>query len=108
MIWLRGFILSAAIALISSNAIAAPRCIAEYNSDTHAVEDPSAIAKKGEKIQITQMRVDKHTGAASFCAHGDYCYPTSGLDIITPCKISALPDPDMLDADVDEWFYYPE
>jgi hypothetical protein len=84
-----------------------PRCLALFNSDTPAIEDSDSVAEKGGTIKISLYRVNKKTGAASFCAHGDYCYPTSGLDIITPCTIPVSPDPPIGKAFEEEWIYSP-
>jgi uncharacterized protein len=81
----------------------AVRCMARVRSDTPAVESPSAILKKGEEWgPVTQVRVNKKSGEISYCAHGDYCYRASGIELFA-CIISAKPDSE----DTDEWTYNP-
>src|SRR5579871_4720289 len=59
-------------------AQAADICKAVALRDVAAVDNPEAILKAGAfQLAVTEYRVDKKTGIASFCAHGGSCYPVS-------------------------------
>lgn len=62
--------------------------MAKVVKDVGAEESPSSVMKKGRVwAQITQVRVNKKSGKTTYCAHGDYCYDSSAIDIVTPCRI---------------------
>src|SRR5262249_12945164 len=51
-------------------------CKAIALRDIPSVDNPDAILKAGTyQKAVTQYRLDKKTGIASFCAHGGSCYP---------------------------------
>ncbi len=82
-------------------ARAADICEAIALRDVSAVENPDSVLKRGERdAAITQYRVNKKSGKATFCSHGGYCYPADALKL-TNCKIGAR---DAID-DPDEVFY---
>lgn len=81
------------------------RCMAYTFSDDKPMEakdDPSITGHKaGEQWgPVTQVEVDKKTGEAFYCAHGDYCYPAS-REWVSNCVIAHMPD----DNDPDTQFY---
>ena len=81
----------------------ARRCTANVLSDAPAIEDPTAVLKRGAAWgPVTQVKVNKKTGAMAYCAHGDYCYPATGIEV-SACSIDAKPD----GTDDDEWIYTP-
>jgi len=92
----------------SLSAETSQRCLAKFTSDTRAVENPDAVVHSGFVIQVTELRIDRVTGAASFCAHGDYCYPVGGLELVTKCSFQTSPDPEIAKIDPSTWFYYPQ
>lgn len=100
----------AAIALLAAApALAAPptapRCMMRVTEATPAVENPSAMLKAGTRWgPVTQIWVDRKTGAMRACAHGDYCYPTTHLAFATACTIPAAAAGG---ADPDAWLYEP-
>jgi len=83
-------------------ARAADICTAIALRDVPAVQEPSAVLKKGQiDDAITQYRVNKRTGRTFFCSHGGYCYPTHievGGDLLealklTNCRVADKPEP---------------
>lgn len=52
---------------------------------------------------VTQVRVAKKDGSATYCAHGDYCFPAAALELVGPCRIHSTPEDDE-----DAWRYSPE
>jgi len=83
------------------------RCIVRAVSPTGAIEIPESVMAAGSLFgPITQIRVERSTGRISFCAHGSYCYPSTNLEFVTPCKIDSRPQPS-IDKDGTEWLYSP-
>jgi hypothetical protein len=84
------------LGLVATSALAADICEAIALRDVPALESPTDILREGQyDTAITQYRIDRNTGNASFCSHGGYCYPAS-LNIagrriealrLTNCKI---------------------
>ena len=92
---------AAVLPMATSPSRAADICKAVALRDVAAIEAPDSILRKGETdTAITQYRVNKKTKAASFCSHGGYCYPASGLKLLN-CKIGGKDDYD----DPEEVFY---
>lgn len=101
------------LALMTSSAFGADLCKAVALRDVPAIESPASIIPKGGiDAAITQYRVEKATGIASFCSHGGYCYPThvfiNGRKVealrLTNCKIGKrdpFPDKEYTFYDVD-------
>lgn len=98
------------VAASAMPAFAADICEAIALRDVPALENPSSILQRGERdTAITQYRVNKATGMASFCSHGGYCYPThvfvDGRKVealrLTNCKVGKMDDYD----DPDDFFY---
>jgi hypothetical protein len=89
MITMRTFIvLGISIAAIGTARGAGDLCEAIALRDVPAIEDPSSILKRGEHdTAITQFRVDKKTGATSYCSHGGYCYLAEALQL-TSCRMA--------------------
>jgi hypothetical protein len=91
-------------------AAAADICEAIALRDVPALEDPTSILPAGKRdTAITQYRVNKKTGMASFCSHGGYCYPTQvfvdGQKVealrLTNCKVGKKDGYN----DPDDYFY---
>ena len=91
-------------------ARAADICEAVALRDIAALESPTSILRRGERDEaVTQYRVNKKTGEASFCSHGGSCYPASvtenGRKVealrLTNCKVGTRDPYD----DPDEVFY---
>ena len=62
---------------------------------TNAVENPASALKVGQTFgPVTQVRVSKGRAQISYCARGTYCYPSTDLELVSPCRIAALPDSD--------------
>jgi hypothetical protein len=60
-----------------SSAWPADLCKAVALRDVAAVEAPDSVLARGSYDEaVTQYRVNKLTGMATFCSHGGYCYPT--------------------------------
>jgi hypothetical protein len=79
-------------------------CNAIANRDVYPVdaEDRTVLIRKGRiHGAITQYRTDKHTGEASFCSHGGYCYPAKAFDL-QKCEIGK---PGSYGADDDDYSY---
>jgi hypothetical protein len=72
------FIAALALISVSSNhASSADLCKALALRDVAAVEAPDSVLARGSYDgSVTQYRVNKQTGATTFCSHGGYCYPT--------------------------------
>jgi len=83
-------------------------CLARVTADVHAIEAPDAVMHKGPWTQITQVRISKTDGSISYCAHGDYCFPSGSIEIYTPCKIDTdiIPEPPNVEAVIDTWDHY--
>lgn len=84
------------------------RCDVRVTRPVAAVEDPDSIMQPGEAYgPITQVRINRKTGAMIYCAHGSYCYPASALELRAPCRISGKPDPNFGDPSDPEgdWLY---
>lgn len=102
----------AAIALLAATPTlaapaAGPRCMMRVTGPTPAVENPSAVLKAGTRWgPVTQIWVDRKTGAMRMCAHGDYCYPATHLAFDTACAIVATPVGEG-SADPEAWLYEP-
>ncbi|WP_156927633.1 hypothetical protein [Bradyrhizobium sp. Tv2a-2] len=72
-------------------ALAADACKAVALHDVPALEDPASVLKTGElDTAVTQYRVNKKTGEASFCSHGGYCYPTHLREDGEPVEVLKL------------------
>jgi hypothetical protein len=85
--------LLAAMAIHSGAAEAAPRCMMRAVRPTGAIESPASMMKAGETFgALTQVRAGRSTLRISYCAHGDYWYPATNLEFVTPCRISSLPE----------------
>ncbi|MBS0521452.1 MAG: hypothetical protein JSR90_22330 [Proteobacteria bacterium] len=83
------------------------RCMARVVRPTAAVEDPSSVLRAGEVFgPITQVQVDRRNGKISYCAHGDYCYPSTNLEFMSPCRIDSVAQPAITPGDT-EWIYAP-
>jgi uncharacterized protein len=81
----------------------AARCTAKVIANTAAIEDSAGVLKRGEAWNpVTQVKVDKKTGAMSYCAHGDYCYPATSIEL-SACAIDAKPDV----TDDEAWVFSP-
>jgi hypothetical protein len=64
-------------AIYSYKISSADLCKAIALRDVAAVEAPDSVLPRGVYDEaITQYRVNKRTGATTFCSHGGYCYPT--------------------------------
>jgi uncharacterized protein YecT (DUF1311 family) len=91
---------------LGAPAAAADICEAVALRNAPALEDPSAVIRKGDvDTAITQYRVSKKTGEDAFCSHGGYCYPVHATENgqrievlrLTNCSIGArdpYDDPD--------------
>lgn len=101
---MRLLIMTAALTLLVHGAQAAERCMVRANKPTGAIEDPAAVMKAGTNFgPITQVRINKNSGQVSYCAHGSYCYPSTWLSFVSPCRIPSFSD----DTIGDERYYYP-
>ncbi len=98
------------LSLSVAQVAAAPNCLAKFRADTPAVDNPAGVAHKGATYgPITQLRINPKTGAASYCAHGDSCYPAGGLTLTRPCSFSSAPDSEMRQLDPNgDWLYSAE
>src|SRR4051794_9834070 len=77
------FATSLSLVLLSNTpGRAGQRCLTLVKARTPSVENPAASLSPGEHWgPVTQVRVNKRNGAMSYCAHGDYCYSASGLEL---------------------------
>jgi hypothetical protein len=80
---------------------AADLCRAVAVRDVKAIDSPDFVLKRGDYDEaITQYRVNKKTGVASFCSHGGSCYPTHVVENgvkeealhLTNCRIGKRDD----------------
>jgi hypothetical protein len=104
-------VVAMAVLIASAQASrAADICEAVALRDVPAIEDPTSILSRGQRdTAITQYRVNKKTGVATFCSHGGYCYPThltvDGKKVealrLTNCKVGKR----MTDNDPDDIYY---
>ncbi|MFZ1964144.1 MAG: hypothetical protein WAU78_11890 [Roseiarcus sp.] len=99
-----------ALLALGTSAGAADVCEAVALRNVPALEDPSAVIRRGDHdTGIAQYRVSKKTGEDELCSHGGYCYPVhateSGQRIevlrLTNCSIGARDPYD----DPDDIFY---
>ena len=82
--------LALAALVVASPAMAADRCMARVVQDVGADEEPASVIHKGGALfgPVTQVKINRKTGRASYCAHGDYCYGSGAMDIAAPCRFS--------------------
>lgn len=80
------------------------RCLAIVKARTPATENPNAVLRQGERWgPVTQVRINKQTGAMSYCARGDYCYKSNNIEVVS-CMFNSLPIFNSL-IDDGEWVY---
>lgn len=82
------FALALAALVVASPAGAADRCMARVVRDVGSDEEPASVMHKGGALfgPVTQVKLNRKTGRASYCAHGDYCYGSGAMDVVTPCR----------------------
>ena len=78
----------AALVVTAGPAMAADRCMARVVRDVGADEEPASVMHKGGALfgPVTQVKIIRKTGRASYCAHGDYCYGSGAMDIVASCR----------------------
>ncbi|MGI3900529.1 MAG: hypothetical protein ACRYGP_28330 [Janthinobacterium lividum] len=80
--------LALATLMAATPAWAVDRCMARVLRDVGADEEPASVMHKGGHLfgPITQVKIGRKTGRASYCAHGDYCYGSGAMDMAAPCR----------------------
>lgn len=80
---------AAALLLAAGPGWTADRCMVRVTRDVGADEEPASVMHKNGRPfgPVTQVKIDRKSGRASYCAHGDYCYASGGLEFISPCRL---------------------